>query len=76
FQLTKDDLQSTNPYNTYINKGLPPGPIANPGLDSITAAVTPVQSNYLYYLSDMQGNFHFAATYQEFLTYKHKYLGS
>ena len=76
FELTRDDLKINNPYNTYTHKGLPPGPIANPGLDSITAAVTPIPSNYLYYLSDLQGNFHFAATYEQFLIYKHKYLGS
>ena len=76
FQLTTEDLQIDNPYNTYKYKGLPPGPIANPGLDSLTAAVTPIKSNYLYYLSDKQGNFHFAATYQQFLVYKHRYLGS
>ncbi|MES2202787.1 MAG: endolytic transglycosylase MltG [Patescibacteria group bacterium] len=73
-KLTLDDLKVDNPYNTYIHKGLPPGPIANPGLDSILAAVTPTKSNYLYYLSDRGGNFHFATTYEEFLAYKHKYL--
>lgn len=76
FQLTNSDLKIDSPYNTYTNKGLPPGPIANPGLDSITAAITPIKNNYLYYLSDKQGNFHYAATYAEFLVYKHKYLGS
>jgi len=75
-QLTLDDLKVDSPYNTYIHKGLPPGPIDNPSLDSLLAAATPAPSNYLYYLSDKQGNFHYAATYAEFLTYKHKYLGS
>lgn len=74
FQLTLKDLQTDNPYNTYKYKGLPPGPIANPGLDSLTAAVTPVKTDYLYYLSDRQGNFHFAATYAEHLANKRKYL--
>jgi len=74
FQLTKDDLKVDNPYNTYTNKGLPPGPIANPGLDSITAAVTPIPSNYIYYLSDLQGNFHFCATYSCQLANQQKYL--
>lgn len=45
-----DDIVSTNsPYNTYKNTGLPPGPICNPGLDSIKAAITPSQTDYLYY---------------------------
>lgn len=61
--LTHDDLKVDSPYNTYTHKGLPPGAIANPGLISIKAAVTPTKSNYLYYLSDKQGNFHFCATY-------------
>jgi len=76
FQLTLDDLKTDSPYNTYTNKGLPPSPISNPSLDSITAAVTPIKTDYLFYLSDKQGNFHFAATYQQFLVYKHRYLGS
>lgn len=62
-ELTKTDLKVDSPYNTYTHKGLPPGPIANPGMSSITAAVTPIKSNYLYYLSDKQGNFHYCATY-------------
>lgn len=76
FQLTTEDLQMDSPYNTYTNKGLPPGPISNPGLDSLTSAVTPIKSNYLYYLSDKQGNFHFSATYAEHLRNKAKYLGT
>jgi UPF0755 protein len=62
-QLTHDDLKVDSPYNTYTNKGLPPGAIANPGMTSILAAVTPIKTSYLYYLSDKQGNFHFCATY-------------
>lgn len=74
FDLTKKDLKMDHPYNTYINKGLPPGPIANPGLDSILAAVTPIQNNYVYYLSDLDGNFHYCATYDCHLKNKKKYL--
>lgn len=62
-QLTKADLATTSPYNTYTHKGLPPGPIANPSIDSILAAVEPTKTNYLYYLSDRQGNMHYCATY-------------
>jgi len=75
-KLTREDLRTDSPYNTYINKGLPPGPITNPGLDSILAAVTPVKSQYVYYLSDLEGNFHYSATYDEHLQAKAKYLGS
>lgn len=74
--LTKADLQVDSPYNTYTHKGLPPGPIANPGMDSILAAVTPIKSNYLYYLSDKQGNFHYSATYAGQLANQRKYLGN
>jgi UPF0755 protein len=74
FQLTHADLQTQSPYNTYVNKGLPPGPIANPGVGAILAAVTPIKTTYLYYLSDMQGNFHFCATYSCQLANQRKYL--
>ena len=74
FQLTRTDLKTDSPYNTYMNKGLPPGPITNPGLDSILAAVEPVQTKYLYYLSDMQGNFHYSTTYAQQLSNQKKYL--
>lgn len=62
-QLTHDDLKVDSPYNTYTHKGLPPGPIANPGMTSILAAVTPIKTSYLYYLSDAHGTFHYCATY-------------
>ncbi len=60
FTLTKDDLQEDHPYNTYVNKGLPPTAIANPGIDSIRAAITPTPTDYLYFLSDRSGNMHYA----------------
>ena len=50
--LTRADFSIESPYNTYLHKGLPPTPISNPGLDAISAARSPVRSNYLYYLSD------------------------
>lgn len=74
FNLTKTDLKTDSPYNTYKNKGLPPGPIANPGLDAILAAVTPIQTKYLYYLSDRQGNFHYSQTYAQHLANQRRYL--
>ena len=74
FQLTRADLKTESPYNTYANRGLPPGPITNPGLDSILAVVEPVQTKYLFYLSDMQGNFHYSITYAQQLANQKKYL--
>ena len=73
-QLTREQLKTDSPYNTYLHKGLPPGPIANPGLDSIIAAVTPTKTNYVFYLSDMQGNFHFCVTYACQLANQRRYL--
>jgi UPF0755 protein len=76
FDLTKADLATTSPYNTYVYKGLPPGPIANPSASSILAAVTPVKTKSVFYLSDMQGNLHFCETYKCQLANQHKYLGN
>lgn len=67
------DLKVKSPYNTYTNKGLPPGPICNPGIASIKAALTPAPTRYLYYvLKDDNGNHHFAETYSEFLAAKRR----
>ncbi len=74
FTLTKLDLTIDSPYNTYKYKGLPIGPIANPGLDSLLAAATPIKSSYIFYLSDSQGNFHYAVTYEQHLANKRKYI--
>lgn len=74
FQLTTADLGSDSPYNTYRYKGLPPGPIGSPGLDSLKAAVTPVKHQYLYYLADKNGTTHFSKTYAEHLRKKQLYI--
>jgi uncharacterized YceG family protein len=50
--LTQSQLASTSPYNTRLNKGLPPGPIGNPGIASIQAAAHPPRTSYLYYVND------------------------
>jgi UPF0755 protein len=65
--LTMDDLQSTSPYNTYVNTGLPPGPIANPGLDSLRAVAFPADSPFLYFRAacDGSGRHLFAETLEE-----------
>lgn len=72
--LTKKDLAIKSPYNTYINKGLPPKPINNPGLAAITAAIHPESSDYFYYLHDKDGNIHYAKTYAEHKKNIEKYL--
>jgi len=66
------DLKINSPYNTYKYYGLPKGPISNPGMDSITAAIHPTKTNYWYYLSD--GITHFSSTLEEHNIAKAKYL--
>ncbi|MFZ4500178.1 MAG: endolytic transglycosylase MltG [Minisyncoccia bacterium] len=73
-ELTMKDLAMDSPYNTYKYKGLPPGPINNPGLESIKAAITPQSSPYLYYLHDSQGGIHYASTYQQHQANIKRYL--
>ncbi len=74
FQLTKQDLQTNSPYNLYIHAGLPPTAISNPGINAILAAATPIKTHYLYYLSDLNGNFHYSATYAGQLSNERTYL--
>jgi len=69
-----EDLKIDSPYNTYLHKGLPPGPISNPGLDAIEAAKNPKETPYLYYLSGKDGKTRFAKTFSEHLRNKEKYL--
>ena len=69
---TLDDLKIDSPYNTYLHKNLPPGPIGNPGLGAIEAAITPIQTPYLYYLTDKEGNIYYAKTFEEHLVNKKK----
>jgi UPF0755 protein len=59
------DLQSPSPYNTYKHAGLPPGPIANPGIAALRAAMRPARTDYLYFVSDAAGHTRFSATLQE-----------
>lgn len=63
--LRKEDLTNPHPYNTYIHPGLPPGPICNPGKASILAALNPVQTDYLYFVSKNDGTHHFSKTATE-----------
>ena len=61
-------------YDTYVNKGLPPTPIGNPGLGTIEAAISPATTTYLYYLSDKNGVTHYATTFAQHVANKFKYL--
>lgn len=63
--LRKKDLSIDSPYNTYKYKGLPPGPIANPGLQSIQAALYPADTDYLYFVSRQDGSHQFSKTLRE-----------
>jgi UPF0755 protein len=69
-----EDTKVNCPWNTYKSPGLPVGPIGNPGLSALTAAVYPQPNNYWYFLTDAQGNVHYAVTYDEHLANKRKYL--
>lgn len=61
--LTKNDLKIENKYNTYTIIGLPPGPISNPGKDSLQAALSPANVNYLYFVSKGDGSHEFSSNY-------------
>jgi UPF0755 protein len=63
--LKKKDLAQKTPYNTYVIYGLTPGPIANPGLESIKAVVDPARTEYLYFVSRNDGSHHFSKTLAE-----------
>lgn len=64
-ELFDDDKKVKSPYNTYLNPGLPPGPIANPGIVSIKAVIYPKTSDYWYYLHDPKGGVHYGRTLEE-----------
>jgi UPF0755 protein len=68
------DTATCSPYNTYRRRGLPIGPISNPGIDSIIAAIYPQESDYLYYLSAKDGETFFSKTLEEHNVKKEKYL--
>lgn len=63
--LTRKDLLVSTPYNTYVIRGLPPGPIANPGLASIKAVLYPAETDYLYFVSKNDGTHHFSSTIED-----------
>ena len=71
--VTQEDRKVDSPYNTYLHAGLPPGPIANPGVRTIDAVLAPPTTTYIYYLSDPQGHNHYATTYDQFVQLLHQY---
>jgi UPF0755 protein len=73
-ELTREDLQVDSPYNLYKHVGLPPAPIANPGLAAIKATINPIQTDDLYYLTGDDGEFHFAETLDEHNENKRRYI--
>ncbi|PID00637.1 hypothetical protein CSV68_02925 [Sporosarcina sp. P29] len=75
-RVMNEDLKVDNIYNTYKNKGLPPGPIANAGTASLQATVEPSKTGYLFFLADKNGKNYFAKTYEEHLKNKAKYIDS
>lgn len=73
--LTKEDMEINSPYNSYKLTGLPPAPIASPGLSSIKAAIYPEESDYWFYIHDSKGIIHYAKTIEEHNDNIRKYLG-
>lgn len=72
----QDDKAKVSPYNTYLNPGLPPAPIANSGLDAVRATLEAPKTEYLFYLHDRQGGLHYAKTLDEHNANVQKYLRS
>lgn len=72
--LSSEDISIDSPYNTYKNSGLPPTPIANPGLDSIEAVLSPDKTDYLFFFSGKDGKTYFSKTQEEHEEKKAKYL--
>jgi UPF0755 protein len=64
-KVSKADILRPSPYNTYLNKGLPPGPIGNPGIDAVKAAITPAKTDYLYFVARQDGTHQFSRTLEE-----------
>jgi len=69
-----EDLEADSPYNTYLNRGLPPGPICNPGLAAIRAAINPEDTDYYYFLHPEEGGTIFSKTLKEHNENKARYL--
>lgn len=66
-EITIADTRIENPYNTYVNSGLPPGPVGSPGMDAIKAVLNPENTDYLYFVAEKDGHHRFTRTYEEHL---------
>jgi UPF0755 protein len=66
-ELTVKDTKIESPYNTYLHPGLPPGPIGNPGIDSLLAVINPADTDVLYFVAKPDGTHIFSKTYAEHL---------
>lgn len=64
-RVSKADIQRRSPYNTYLNKGLPPGPIGNPGMDAVQAALNPAKTDFLYFVARQDGTHQFSRNLDE-----------
>lgn len=73
-KVSKQDITRRSPYNTYMIKGLPPGPIGNPGGEAIEAVLVPATTNYLYFVAKKDGSHFFSATLEEHNRAVRKYL--
>lgn len=73
-KVTPQDHKTESPFNTYLNKGLPPAPIANPSLSSIEAAIYPMETDCFYYIHDKNKQIHCSKTYEEHLENVERYL--
>ena len=74
--VTIGDTQLQSPYNTYVSKGLPPGPIANPGKKALDAVLHSENTDYLYFVADKEGHNHFSKSYEEHLAAVNKIYGA
>ena len=74
--VTIGDTQLQSPYNTYVSKGLPPGPIANPGKKALDAVLHSEDTDYLYFVADKEGHNHFSKSYEEHLAAVNKIYGA
>lgn len=75
-RLFNSDYEYEDPYSTYTNRGLPPGPIAASGASSIEAVLNPNQTEYLFFLADSEGNNYFSTTYEQHLKYRDEHIGN
>lgn len=74
-RITYDDLEIDSPYNTYMYTGLGPGPVNNPDESSIEAAIHPAETDYMYFLADLETReVYFSETYEQHLEYQNEYL--